>query len=170
MGVIYRARQQSLNRDVAVKLILHGSRRPSTVDQQRFQTEVAAAARLDHPNIVPIYDFGVEADWQYYGMRLVEGHNLSKEISEGPMPEREAAELVMTIARAIQYAHEQGVIHRDLKPANILIDNQEHSARLRFRPWPRKIESQGSLTETGAILGTPSYMSPEQASGRRGRS
>ena len=167
MGVIYRAQQRSLPREVAVKLILHGSR-ASTTDQQRFQAEVAAAARLDHPNIVPIYEFGVEADWQYYGMRLVEGHNLGKDIAEGLMNERDAAELVMTIARAIQYAHDQGVIHRDLKPANILIDHLGTPHVSDFG-LAKEIESQGSLTETGAILGTPSYMSPEQASGGRGR-
>ena len=166
MGVIYRARQQSLQRDVAVKLILMGSKASAT-DQQRFKTEVAAAARLDHPHIVPIYDFGVDGNWQYYGMRLIEGHNLTKEIAEGPVPERDAAKLVMTVARAIQYAHEQGVIHRDLKPANILIDSQGMPHVSDFG-LAKEIESTSTLTETGAILGTPSYMSPEQANGGRG--
>lgn len=166
MGVIYRAHQESLHRDVAVKLILHGAKASAT-DQQRFKAEVAAAARLDHPHIVPIYDFGIDGDCQYYGMKLVEGHNLTKEIAEGPLPEQEAAELVMTIARAIQYAHQQGVIHRDLKPANILIDTQGTPHVSDFG-LAKEIESKGSLTETGAILGTPSFMSPEQASGQRG--
>ncbi len=166
MGIIYRARQRSLKRDVAVKLILHGAK-ASDADQQRFQSEVAAAAQLDHPNIVPIYEFGIESNWQYYGMKLVEGHDLTKDIAKGPMSERDAAQLVMTIARAIHYAHQQGVIHRDLKPANILLDVQGVPHVSDFG-LAKQVDSSDSLTDTGAILGTPSYMSPEQASGGRG--
>ena len=166
MGVVYRARQRSLDREVALKLILHGAQ-ASPADQARFQTEVAAAAQLDHPHIVPIYDVGSDDGWQYFGMKLIEGHTLSQKISAGPLPEREAARLVMTIARAIQYAHDRGVIHRDLKPANILLDSQGEPHVTDFGLAKRTTASV-SLTLTGAVLGTPAYMAPEQASGGRG--
>lgn len=166
MGVVYRAHQQSLDREVALKLILHGTQ-ASPADQARFQAEVSAAAQLDHPHIVPIYEVGSDQGWQYFGMKLIEGTTLSKSFASGPLPEREAAQLVMTIARAIQYAHERGVIHRDLKPANILLDETGDPHVTDFGLAKRTTAST-SLTQTGAILGTPSYMAPEQASGGRG--
>ncbi|NOZ40520.1 MAG: serine/threonine protein kinase [Planctomycetes bacterium] len=166
MGVVYRARQQSLDREVALKLILHGSL-ASPADQARFQAEVAAVAQLEHSHIVPIYEVGSDQGWQYFGMKLIEGQTLSQRIASGPLPEREAAQLVMHIAQAIQYAHERGVIHRDLKPANILIDRQGEPHVTDFG-LAKRTTAGASLTETGAILGTPSYMAPEQASGGRG--
>ncbi len=166
MGVVYRAHQQSLDREVALKVILHGTQ-ASPADQARFQAEVSAAAQLDHPNIVPIYEVGSDQGWDYFGMKLVEGSTLSKSFATGPLPERQAAQLVMTIARAIQYAHERGVIHRDLKPANILIDEHGEPHVTDFG-LAKRITSATSLTQSGAILGTPSYMAPEQASGGRG--
>lgn len=166
MGVVYRAHQQSLDREVALKLILNGTQ-ASTADQARFQAEVAAAAQLDHPNIVPIYEVGSDQGWQYFGMKLIEGTTLSKTFSAGPRPEREAAQLVMSIARAIQYAHQRGVIHRDLKPANILID-EEGEPHVTDFGLAKRTAAANSLTQSGAILGTPSYMAPEQATGGRG--
>ena len=166
MGVVYRARQQSLDRVVALKLILHGSQ-ASPADQARFKAEVAAAAQLDHPHIVPIYEVGSDQGWQFFGMKLIEGQTLSRRIAAGPMPEREATQLVMTLARAIQYAHEHGVIHRDLKPANILMDARGEPHVSDFG-LAKRTATGASLTQTGAILGTPSYMAPEQASGGRG--
>ncbi|MEM8947082.1 MAG: serine/threonine-protein kinase [Planctomycetota bacterium] len=166
MGVVYRAHQPSLEREVALKLILHGTQ-ASPAEQARFQAEVAAAAQLDHPNIVPIYEGGADQGWQYFGMKLIEGQTLSKRFATGPVPEREAALLVMKIARAIQYAHHRGVIHRDLKPANILIDLQGEPHVTDFG-LAKRTTANTSLTQSGAILGTPSYMAPEQATGARG--
>lgn len=166
MGVVYRARQRSLDREVALKLILHGTQ-ASPADQARFQAEVASAAQLDHPSLVPIYEVGSDQGWQYFGMKLIEGQTLARRIATGPLPEREAAQLVIRIARAIQYAHERGVIHRDLKPANILLDPQGKPHVTDFG-LAKRTSAAASLTQTGAILGTPSYMAPEQASGGRG--
>lgn len=166
MGVVYRAKQESLERDVAVKLILHGTQ-ASEEDQARFQAEVSAAAKLEHPHIVPIYEVGDDKGWQYFCMKLIDGTNLAKKMLEGPMPERQAVKLVMKIARAISFAHEQGIIHRDLKPANILLDKfgEPHVSDFGLA---KQVSSNVSLTQTGAILGTPSYMAPEQAVGSRG--
>ncbi|MGI9327269.1 MAG: serine/threonine-protein kinase [Pseudomonadales bacterium] len=166
MGIVYRARQKSLGRDVAVKLILRGAQ-ASADEQARFQAEVAAAATLDHPHIVPIYDVGTAEGYHYFGMKLINGQTLASKMAEGPLPEREAAELIMVVARAIQYAHQQGVIHRDLKPANILLDQlgQPHVSDFGLA---KQVTTSKSLTQTGAILGTPTYMAPEQAASGRG--
>jgi len=166
MGVVYRARQRSLDREVALKLILHGSQ-ASVSDQARFQAEVAAVAQLDHPHIVPIYEVGADAGWQYFGMKLIEGETLAQRIAVGPLPERDAAQLVHRIALAIAYAHERGVVHRDLKPANILLDVTDAPHVSDFG-LAKRTNANASLTQSGAILGTPSYMAPEQASGDRG--
>lgn len=166
MGVVYRARQRSLERHVAVKVLLRGA--DATADAHaRFETEAAAAARLDHPHIVPIYDTGVEEGWRYIGMKLITGQTLQARMSEGPMPEREAARLVLKIARAIEYAHSRGVIHRDLKPANILLD-EEGEPHVSDFGLAKRPADENDVTTTGAILGTPSYMAPEQAAGDRG--
>jgi serine/threonine-protein kinase len=166
MGAVYRARQRSLDRLVAVKVLLRGAD-ASQQDQERFRAEAAAVARLDHPNIVPIYETGEVAGWRYFGMKMIEGVNLSQRMAEGPLPQREAARVVMEAARAIHYAHERGVVHRDLKPANILLDAAGHPHVTDFGLAKRSAAGQ-TLTTTGAILGTPSYMAPEQAAGGRG--
>lgn len=165
MGVVYRAQQRSLDRPVAVKVLLRGAD-ASLDDRARFQSEAEAAAQLAHPNIVPIYETGEVQGWRYIGMKLVEGETLSRRMADGPLPEHEAAGLVLQAARAIQYAHEHGVVHRDLKPANILID-ATGAPHISDFGLAKRDARQNSLTTTGAILGTPSYMSPEQASGGR---
>jgi len=172
MGIVYRARQLSLGREVAVKLMLRGAA-ATPEEQARFQAEVAAAAQLDHPNIVPIYEVGSHDGCQYFGMKLIEGQTLAEKMVAGPLPEREAVQLMIAIARAIQYAHQRGVIHRDLKPANILVEKKglvEESGQPFVSDFglAKRTSSSTAITQTGAILGTPSYMSPEQAASGRG--
>lgn len=171
MGVVYRAYQKSLQREVALKLILRGAL-ASPDDQQRFRSEAEAAARLGHPGVVPIYEVG-EVDGQlFFSMPLIVGQTLANLVSEGPQPNREAARLIRDVARAIDYAHRRGVIHRDLKPANILIDRacKTHVSDFGLAKRVRDDHDATStgLTNTGAILGTPAYMAPEQAAGGRG--
>jgi serine/threonine protein kinase len=168
MGVVYRARQRTLNREVAVKLILQGSQ-ASDADRARFQAEVAAAARLEHPNIVPIYEVGEVDGWQFFGMKLIDGETLASRIAKGPVPEQFAVDWVLSIARAIDYAHQRGVIHRDLKPANVLIDREGAPHVTDFGLAKYAVPGTASLTHSGTILGTPAYMAPEQAAGSRGR-
>jgi len=166
MGVVFQARQSSLNRPVALKMILAGQLADET-DIRRFHTEAEAAANLDHPGIVPIYEVGQHDGQHYFSMGFVEGQSLSQRISSGPLPAREAAELVRRVADAIQYAHERGVIHRDLKPANILLD-KSGNPRVTDFGLAKKVQSDSGLTGSGQIMGTPSYMPPEQAGGKRG--
>lgn len=164
MGVVYEARQVSLNRIVALKMILAGQL-ASEQDVQRFHTEAEAAANLDHPNIVPIYEVGEHEGLHYFSMGFVDGHSLAERLAEGPLPAREAAELTKTLANAVAYAHEQGVIHRDLKPANVLIDRRGEP-RITDFGLARREDDDSGMTATGQILGTPSYMPPEQALGK----
>jgi serine/threonine-protein kinase len=166
MGVVYRARQMSLQRDVAVKLILRGTL-ASLDDLARFQAEAEAAGRLQHPHIVPIYEVANHQGQCYFSMQLVEGETLAAKLADGPLPAAEAARLISTVARAIHYAHTQGVIHRDLKPANILIDAAGEPHVTDFG-LAKQLDAGTSLTRSGAVLGTPAYMAPELASGDRG--
>jgi serine/threonine-protein kinase len=166
MGIVYRAWQPSLQRNVAVKLILRGTL-ASTDEQARFQAEAEAAGRLQHPHIVPIYEVASHGGQCYFSMQLVEGTTLAERLADGPLPEREAARLMATVARAIHYAHTQGVIHRDLKPANILLDAAGEPHVTDFG-LAKQLDAGASLTRTGAVLGTPAYMAPELASGDRG--
>ena len=161
MGVVFKARQTSLNRIVAVKMILSGQL-ASPEDVQRFRTEAEAAAQLDHPGIVPIYEVGVHEGQHYFAMGFVEGASLAARVSDGPLPPREAAEIVCTVAVAVQYAHDHGVIHRDLKPGNVLLD-KDGKPRVTDFGLAKLIENGSDLTGTGQILGTPSYMAPELA-------
>jgi len=166
MGVVFRAWQTSLQREVAVKLILRGTL-ASTDELARFQAEAEAAGRLQHPNIVPIYEVANHNGQCYFSMQLVEGVTLAERLAEGPLVSREAAQLIATVARAIHYAHTQGIVHRDLKPANILIDaaGQPHVTDFGLA---KQLGVGEDLTRSGAVLGTPAYMAPELASGDRG--
>jgi WD40 repeat protein len=163
MGVVYKARQVSLNRLVALKMILAGSF-ASTRDIQRFRAEAEAAANLDHPHIVPIYEVGEHEGQQYYSMKFVEGTALASHPREDVRTEVAG---VVDVARAVHHAHRRGVLHRDLKPSNVLVDS--HGTRLvtDFGLAKRLASIDASFTETGQVLGTPKYMAPEQAAGRR---
>jgi tRNA A-37 threonylcarbamoyl transferase component Bud32 len=182
MGVVYKARQSSLNRLVAVKMILAGQL-ASTDDVRRFRAEAQAAANLDHRNILPVYEVGEHAGQHYFSMKLVEGKSLADRLAKGPVSVREAAALVRSCANAIHYAHERGIIHRDLKPANILLAETAESTPRRDQSTldpeagtplitdfglAKRADQSGQLTATGQVLGTPAYMAPEQAGGQRG--
>jgi eukaryotic-like serine/threonine-protein kinase len=163
MGTVYRARQASLNRPVALKLISAGAlATPELV--KRFHAEAELAASLTHPNIVPIHEIGQHDGQHYFSMGLVEGPSLRKHLNGHPMPTREAAALMATVARAVHYAHQRGVLHRDLKPSNIVLD-RDGTPHLTDFGLAKLVEGQSTLTHTNAVLGTPSYMAPEQARG-----
>jgi eukaryotic-like serine/threonine-protein kinase len=166
MGVVFLARQISLNRPVALKMILAGQLADDT-DVKRFYTEAEAAANLDHPGIVPIYEVGRHEGQHYFSMGFVAGRSLSQCLAEGPLPPREAAALMIKVAEAIDYAHSRGVIHRDLKPGNILLDRSGHPRVTDFG-LAKKLQGDSGLTGSGQIMGTPSYMPPEQAGRNRG--
>ncbi|MEM6472668.1 MAG: serine/threonine-protein kinase [Planctomycetota bacterium] len=165
MGVVFRARQVSLDREVAVKMILRG-RLASDSDLQRFLAEAAATARLEHPGIVPVYEVGDFDGRPFFSMRYVEGETLADRTARGPLPQREAARIISQIARAVQFAHEQGFVHRDLKPSNILL-NRDGKPLITDFGLAKEFKTDVSLTRSGMLVGTPSYMSPEQAGGRR---
>ena len=163
-GVVYRARQKSLNRIVALKVIALGQW-SSTPHLKRFRHEAEAAARLEHPQIVPIYEIGERDGSCYFSMQFIEGGQLDQILKREPMSPRRAAELVVIIARTVQFAHEHGILHRDIKPGNILVDKNGEPHLTDFG-LARLIEQQSTVTNSFDVLGTPSYMSPEQAAGR----
>jgi WD40 repeat protein len=194
MGVVYKARQVSLNRIVALKMILAGQL-ASPQDVQRFRSEAEAAANLDHPNIVPIYEVGEHEGQHYFSMKFIEGGSLAQWIAECRMRnaefpksrQMECARLIATVARAVHHAHQHGILHRDLKPANILLSyplspasgerGRGQGVRLNEAVphvtdfgLVKRVEGDSKLTQSGAIVGTPSYMAPEQARGDKGLS
>jgi WD40 repeat protein len=166
MGVVFQARQVSLNRQVALKMILAGQL-ASDDEVKRFYFEAESAANLDHPGIVPIYEVGQHEGQHYFSMGFVAGESLVQRLAAGPLPSRQAAALLLKVAEAIEYAHRHGVVHRDLKPANILL-HQDGNPRVTDFGLAKKVQADSELTGSGQIMGTPSYMPPEQASGKRG--
>lgn len=190
MGVVYKARQKSLDRIVAIKMVRE-AHLATEEDRARFRAEALAAGQLKHPNIVTVYEVGTFGGQAYLCMEYVGGATLAQRVAaEGPFPPRDAAVLVGVIARAVEHAHSQGILHRDLKPSNIILTGGEvvgsrggvesggssvTTSPPRPLPVPKvsdfglakKIDSVSSLTRTGAVVGTPSYMAPEQAAGRK---
>jgi WD40 repeat protein/serine/threonine protein kinase len=172
MGVVYKARQKSLNRLVALKMIGAGWL-ASAAEVQRFRNEAETVAGLDHPLIVPIHEIGERQGHLYFSMKLIEHGSLAAQLDRFASDQRAAAGLLVDIAHAIHYAHQRGILHRDLKPSNILLERRAPEGN---RPVPhvtdfglaKRVEADASLTQTGALAGTPSYMAPEQTSTQRG--
>src|SRR5213592_2920906 len=162
-GVVYRAHQKSLNRTVALKVIGLGQW-ATEAHLKRFRREAEAAASLDHPRIVPIYEVGERDGQCYFSMQFVEGGQLDEVVSRRPMSIRQAAELIAKVSRTVHYAHEHGILHRDIKPGNILLDANGEPHLTDFG-LARLVESESTITQTMEVLGTPSYMAPEQAVG-----
>ena len=161
MGVVYRARQQSLNREVALKMI-RSAHLAGPSEVRRFLAEAEAVANLDHPNIVPIYEVGAHRGQHYFSMKLIEGGNLSHRVAELVESPRDSARLLAVVARAVHHAHRRGVLHRDLKPDNILIDREGRPLVTDFG-IAKRLKGAPAQTRTGALMGTPPYMAPEQA-------
>lgn len=165
MGVVYKARQTSLNRIVAVKMILAGGL-ASDAEVKRFHTEAEAAANLQHPNIVAIHEIGQHEGQNYFSMDYVEGRNLAELTQGAPLAPLVAARFVKIIAEAVHHAHQRGTLHRDLKPQNVLIDSLDQPRVTDFG-LAKRVGGDGELTRTGAVMGSPAYMPPEQAAGRQ---
>ncbi len=165
MGIVYKARQVSLRRTVALKMILAGEL-ATEADVKRFRLEAESAANLKHPNIVPIHEVGQHEGRHYYSMDYVAGPTLAQRMGFGPMAAAEAARLLKTIAEAMEFAHRQGILHRDLKPSNVLLDatGQPHITDFGLA---KRLALDSELTRTGAVMGSPSYLSPEQARGKQ---
>jgi WD40 repeat protein len=163
MGVVYKARHLHLNRVVALKMILAGDH-AGAQELARFRAEAEAAARLQHPNIVQIHEIGEHEGRPFFSLEFVEGVTLAKSLAGAPLPARRAAQLVETLARAMDHAHQCGVVHRDLKPANILVA-ADGTPRVTDFGLAKRLDVDAGPTRTGAVVGTPSYMAPEQARG-----
>ncbi|HMP01890.1 MAG TPA: serine/threonine-protein kinase, partial [Gemmatales bacterium] len=183
MGVVYKAWQKSLARTVALKMMLNVD--ASTEELLRFKAEAAAVGRLDHPHLVPIYESGEFDGTPYFSMKFIEGRTLSEVVHGTPLPAREAAAILVKVADAVEHAHSKGILHRDLKPSNILIDaagephvtdfglakdvGSQQGLDIDAHDQPPTLPPYHSITATGAIIGTPSYMPPEQAARTRGK-
>jgi hypothetical protein len=173
MGVVYQARQVKLNRLVALKMILAGSH-AGEADLTRFRTEAEAIARLQHPNIVQVFEVGEHQGTPFLSLEYCAGGSLDKKLDGRPLPPREAAHLVEVLARAVQAAHVRGVVHRDLKPANILLVGAPGAPLAECQPritdfgLAKLLDNADEATRSGAVMGTPSYMAPEQAGGKTG--
>jgi serine/threonine protein kinase len=163
MGVVFRARQKALDREVALKVLPGGAARPAGFTE-RFAREARALARLQHPGIVQVFDFGTSADgWCFLAMELVEGVNLRKMLADGRLPPKAALAIVPQICDALQYAHDHGVVHRDIKPENVLVTPDGRVKIADFGLAKLVLEARGALlTQTGVSMGTPLYMAPEQ--------
>jgi serine/threonine protein kinase len=164
MGVVYKAIDRRLGRPVALKVILSGGH-AGDIERQRFQLEVEAAARLQHPNIVQVYEVGQENDQPFMAMEFCAGGTLEDRIRDQPQPPREAAQILLTLADALQHAHEAGIVHRDIKPANVLL-SADGSPKIVDFGLAKRLDGDDGFTQTGAIMGSFGYMAPEQASGR----
>jgi serine/threonine protein kinase len=164
MGVVYKARQTALHRNVALKIVISGAS-ASAEERARFRTEAEAVARLQHANIVQIYEIGEQAGCPYLALEYVGGGSLAQQLDGKPMPPRRAAQLVLDLARAVQHAHEHGIVRRDLKPANVLL-TESGVAKIADFGLAKLLDADQSQTQTGAVLGSPSYMAPEQAEGK----
>jgi WD40 repeat protein/tRNA A-37 threonylcarbamoyl transferase component Bud32 len=165
MGVVFKARDVRLNRIVALKMI-RGGTLANSEERQRFEKEAAAAAQLQHPNIVALYEVSPFDQQPFLSMEFIGGTSLAERVSLGPLSGRRAAEYLEVTARAVHYAHTRGIVHRDLKPANVLLDENDQPKITDFG-LAKQMETESDQTRTGAILGTPSYMSPEQAAGSK---
>jgi serine/threonine-protein kinase len=163
MGVVYLARQAGFDRLVALKMLLAGAHADAE-QMDRFRREAEAVGRLRRPGIVEVFAFGESGGCPYFSLEYLEGGSLADRLRAGPLPPREAAELVAALAEAVQYAHEQGVVHRDLKPANVLF-TADGAPKIADFGLAKTLDGD-TLTRTGAVLGTPGYMAPEQAGGR----
>jgi serine/threonine-protein kinase len=163
MGVVFRATHKPLKRDVALKIIISGTH-AGAEERARWRTEAEAVARLHHPGIVQIYEVGEQSGCPYMALELLGGGSLERRLNGTPMRPRQAAELLLAIARALQHAHDQGIVHRDLKPANILL-TEKGDAKISDFGLAKLLDVEKGQTRTGAVLGSPSYMAPEQAAG-----
>ncbi len=163
MGVVYKARQLGLNRLVALKMILAGMN-ASPQDLARFRTEAEAVAQLQHPSILQIFEIGEQNGCPFLALEYVGGGSLAEHLNGTPVGPRQAAELVLSLARAVHHAHEKGIVHRDLKPANVLLQ-PDGTPKIADFGLAKRAEANQAHTQTGTILGSPSYMSPEQAAG-----
>jgi serine/threonine-protein kinase len=167
MGVVYKARQTSLNRIVALKMVLAGEYASATACS-RFLGEAEVVANLHHPNIIQVYEFGKHEDYPYFTLEYVEGGSLDQHLDGTPWPARRAVETIEALARAMAAAHKQGVVHRDLKPANVLL-GADGTLKITDFGLAKRVEGNSGLTQSGSIVGTPSYMAPEQAGGQSKR-
>jgi serine/threonine protein kinase len=168
MGVIYKARQVSLNRVVALKMI-QAQRLASTAHVQRFHMEAEAAANLSHRNIVSIHETGEHGGQHFFSMEYIEGESLAQRLTKGSIVDfKQAARYVEAVARAIHHAHQRGILHRDLKPSNVMLDRSDIPHVTDFG-LAKRFEDNSTLTLTGEVLGSPSYMAPEQATSPRHR-
>jgi serine/threonine-protein kinase len=165
MGVVYKARQRGLNRVVALKMILAGDH-AGPDDLARFRAEAEAIARLKHPNIVQVFDIGERGGVPYFSLEFCGGGSLARKLRGKPLPPREAAGHVEPLARAMQAAHDRGILHRDLKPANVLIA-EDGALKITDFGLAKKLDEGAGRTRTGVVMGTPSYMAPEQAEGKK---
>src|SRR5262245_25974784 len=164
MGLVFKARQKALKRPVALKIVVSGAH-AGAQERARFRTEAEAVARLQHPGIVQVYEVGEQAGCPFLALEFVSGGSLADQLDGTPMPPRRAAQLLLDLARAVQHAHEQGIVHRDLKPANVLL-TEAGVAKVADFGLAKLLDAEEGHTHSGVVLGSPSYMAPEQAEGK----